>query len=82
MTASTIKETTTLPNILLLLYEACRRVGLGSLVFTALLWKNTDTAFGEVGNFFKSREAVFSPRAVILESLSHFDTSPKLYMHL
>lgn len=49
MTAATIKETTTLSNRLLLLYEACVGVGLGSLVFTALLWKNIDTAFGKVG---------------------------------
>lgn len=82
MTAATIKETTTLPDRLPLLYEACIGVGLGSLVFTALLWKNIATAFGKVENFFKSREALFRAGAVILELLSHLETSPKLYMHL
>lgn len=67
MTAATIKETTTLPTTgFAFLYEACVGVGFGSLVFTALLWKNVATASMEVRHFIKSRGAVFTPGAVFL----------------
>lgn len=76
MTAATIKETTTLPATgFPLLYEACVGVGFGSLVFTALLWKNVATASMEVRHFIKSRGAVFTPGAVFLDPES-FQAKP------
>lgn len=66
MTAATIKETTTLSNRLLLLYEACLELGLVALSLLPSCGKILVLHLGKLENIFKSKEAVFRARAVIL----------------